>query len=97
MGGIGDRPAHVAVLRADSDEATNSLEQQGLMIRNGDGKAIGSITSQTGTGYLALSDSSGNTMMDAGTLKSKKGYVRVNPYRASTTPQGDPSVLMGGR
>jgi hypothetical protein len=91
-----DTAATVAVFRADGN-GFNSLEQQGLMIRNGEGKAIGTITSQSGTGYLALSDSGGNTMMDAGTLKSQKGYVRVNPYRASTSPQGDPSVLMGGK
>lgn len=92
-----DTPAAVVVFRADGKNGYNSLEQQGLMIRNGEGQAIGSITSQSGTGYLALNDSSGNTMMDAGTLKSQKGYVRVNPYRASTSPQGDPSVLMGGK
>jgi hypothetical protein len=91
-----DAAATVAVFRTDGG-TYNSLEQQGLLIRNGDAKVIGSITSQSGTGYLALSDSNGNTMMDAGTLKSQKGYVRVNPYRASTTPQGDPSVLMGGK
>jgi len=96
LGGASDIPATVAVFRADGN-AYNSLEQQGLMIRNGEGEAIGTITSQSGTGYLALSDSSGNTMMDAGTLKSQKGYVRVNPNRASTSPQGDPSVLMGGK
>lgn len=96
LGPSGGAPALVLVLR-DDGEGFNSLEQQGLLIRNGDGKPIGSITSQSGTGYLALSDSSGNTMVDAGTLKSQKGYVRVNPYRASTSPQGDPSVLIGGK
>ena len=91
-----DTPAVVAVNRADGN-GYNSLEPQGLMIRNDEGRLIGSITSQTGTGYLELSDSSGKAMLEAGTTTSQKGYVKVNPYRASTSPQGDPSVLIGGK
>ena len=91
-----DTPAVVAVNRADGN-GYNSLEPQGLMIRNDEGRLIGSITSQSGTGYLELSDSSGKAMLEAGTTTSQKGYVKVNPYRASTSPQGDPSVLIGGK
>jgi hypothetical protein len=47
-------------------------------------------------GYLELNDESGTKMVEAGSLKDNKGYVLTTPYRASVSPNGNPSVLMGG-
>lgn len=95
IGGGADNDALILVTRGRA-EGYNSLEQEGLMIRNDDGIAAGSIVVKSGTGYLALNDKAGNPMVDAGTLQSQKGYVRTSPYRSATSIQGNPSVLMGG-
>ena len=47
-------------------------------------------------GYLEINDGAGNKMVEAGSLDSHKGYVLASPYKASTAPTGDPSVLKGG-
>jgi hypothetical protein len=46
-------------------------------------------------GYLELNDENGQ-MVEAGS-KDARGYVRVQPYRVSVDPKGDPSLLMGGK
>jgi hypothetical protein len=53
-------------------------------------------TKADGKGYLELNDSSGSKMVEAGSLDKHKGYVLTTPYHASVSPQGDPSVLLGG-
>jgi hypothetical protein len=54
------------------------------------GKAVGK-------GYLELSDADGAVMVEAGMLNSHVGYVLTQPYQPSSTPEGDPSVIKGGR
>ncbi|MEO7208600.1 MAG: hypothetical protein ABI145_18000 [Steroidobacteraceae bacterium] len=51
----------------------------------------------SGKGFMHLDDAEGSIMVEAGSLDTHVGYVLVNPWQPSSTPQGDPSVLKGGR
>ena len=47
-------------------------------------------------GYFEVNEADGSIMVEGGSLKSHKGYVLANPYKASTALTGDPSVIRGG-
>jgi hypothetical protein len=51
----------------------------------------------SGKGFMHLDDPQGAIMVEAGSLDAHVGYVLTNPWQSSTTPQGDPSVLKGGK
>ncbi len=63
------------------DDAQNYLSQFGTKNRN--------------KGYLELNEG-GTKMIEAGVLANHKGYVLASPFTSSVTPQGNPSILMGG-
>jgi hypothetical protein len=61
------------------------------------GAPLGSMNAANGRGYLELNDATGSKMVEASSQADGKGYVLVTPWQVSVTPQGDPSVLRGGK
>jgi hypothetical protein len=61
------------------------------------GGPLGSMNAGNGRGYLELNDAGGNKMVEASSQADGKGYVLVTPWTTSVTPEGDPSVLRGGK
>jgi hypothetical protein len=86
-------------IAVNNDNATGQyvkLGRDGLGIFNSSGYAIGEIRSKEGRGLLLVNGADGSHMIEAGSLVNGKGYVLAQPWQNSTTPAGDPSVLMGG-
>jgi hypothetical protein len=74
--------AQIAVFNANGN-AHNSLEQQGLMIRNDQNIAVASVVLRNGTGYVQLSDSNASPMMEAGVTAMPTAIGRVHWIFAS--------------
>jgi hypothetical protein len=83
--------------KTDAGKLVANITKLGIFHYNAAEKAVAYLTSKDQKGILELTDANGTKMVEAGSLASGKGYVLVNPYHASVTPGGDPSVLMGGR
>jgi hypothetical protein len=67
-----------------------------ILTKTGNGLAFFGAKA-VGKGYLDLDDADGAIMVEAGMLNSHVGYVLTNPAQPSSTPEGDPSLIKGGR
>ena len=84
-------------LRAATGKPGTVIDESALTFLSDAGVALSSFgTKDRAKGYLELNDGNGTKMVEAGMLDSRKGYVMATPYRASVSPNGNPSVLMGG-
>jgi hypothetical protein len=77
-------------VRPDNSHGVSILTNTGNSLAFFGGKAVGK-------GYLELDDADGSIMVEAGMLNSHVGYVLTNPWQPSSTPEGDPSLIKGGR
>jgi hypothetical protein len=82
---------------SDSGRSFLSMDKTAITFYGEGGAPLAVFGSKSrAKGYLELDDGGGSRMVEAGSLDSHKGYVLASPYQPSTTPQGDPSVLLGG-
>lgn len=83
----------------DGGSVRSRLQKESIGFYGDDGKSVLSLfgAKNREKGFLQLSDSNGDAMVEAGVLDSHKGYVLASPYQASVDPHGDPSVLRGGK
>ena len=91
-GGDENTPAQIAVFHGP---AHNSLEPQGLIIRNDENAPVAAVVLSNATGYVQLSDSNAAPMVAAGVLESHKGYVKVTPYKNLDKSAGRPERTHG--
>jgi hypothetical protein len=75
------------------------LDPQSLTYLNSGGTEVAhfGLSANSQKGYLDLGEPTGSKMVEAGVTDNHRGYVLVAPWQPSTTPEGDPSVLFGGR
>ena len=78
-------------------ELTAEATGGAVTIYHPQGTPLGSMNAANGRGYLELNDAGGNKMVEASSQPDGKGYVLVTPWQVQVTPQGDPSVLRGGK
>jgi hypothetical protein len=76
--------------RPDNSHGVSVLSKDGTTLAFFGAKSIGK-------GYLDLDAPDGSVMVEAGMLNSHVGYVLTNPAQPSSTPEGDPSMIKGGR
>jgi TolA-binding protein len=83
----------------DGGSLRSRLQKESIAFYGDDGNSALSLLGAKNRekGFLQLSDSNGDAMVEAGVLDSHKGYVLASPYQASVDPHGDPSVLRGGK
>ena len=78
-------------------ELTGEAAGGAVTIYSPRGGPLGSMNGTNGRGYLELNDAGGNKMVEASSQADGKGYVLVTPWTTAVTPEGDPSVLRGGK
>jgi len=82
---------------SDSGKAFMSMDKTAMTFYGQGGVPLAVFGSNNrAKGYLELDDGGGSRMVEAGSLDNHRGYVLASPWKPSTTPEGDPSVLKGG-